>query len=576
MKSFFYKIIFTYLFILLFSISLIFLLAFFIIEKRIEKEIEERIVQITKALKLSFIRLVYEENNLQERLKKIGKDLNLRITLISMDGTVLADSHKGHTKMENQKQREEVQAAIFGEPKIFKRYSQTFGKNMYHYAFLMDGEKEKTILRISFFTETFSGIYADIFYKSFIVVCIVLIISLFFAYLISYNFSRGLNEIYIFLLNLSKGNFEKRIYLKKPRELKELTKILNQTAEELQNLFYLEKKEKEEVQIFFENLKEGILILDKRGMVLNANKAFLEFFPHPLTGETYYWNLFTDLSLLEFLESHIKEKVNLKEEIKIDKKYFLITAKYIGDLEESLILFYDITYYKEMTRVKKEIVENISHEIKTPLTVIGGYLEMVEEELKGDEKIEKIRGQVEKLKKLTEEMLKLSSIEEAKGVIKLEKVDLIKILKKTLENYKSLIEGKGVALKLEILNTYGEILGYEPFLEKLFSNLLDNAYKFTDRGEIRVKVYEEEGFLKVEISDTGIGIKERDLIHIFERFFVGEEGRTKERSGFGLGLSISKHIMEVHKGKIEVISDYGKGTNFILYFPKTQKRVELL
>ncbi len=264
MKSFFFKIFFPYFFILLFSISLIFLFTFFIIEKRIDKEIEERIIQATKAVKLSLRDYINEDENfLQEKLEGIGKDLNLRITLILLDGTVLADSHKNPKNMENHKNREEVQATIFGEPKVFKRYSQTLGKNMYYYALFVEGEKEEIILRVSFFTKTFSGIYRDIFYKSSIVVCVVLIISLLFAYFISYNFTRGLNEIYLFLLNLSKGNFEKRIYLKKPHELSELTKALNQTAEELQNLFYLEKKEKEEVQTFFENLKEGILILEE-------------------------------------------------------------------------------------------------------------------------------------------------------------------------------------------------------------------------------------------------------------------------------------------------------------------------
>ncbi|MEJ5165634.1 MAG: HAMP domain-containing sensor histidine kinase, partial [Thermoanaerobaculia bacterium] len=148
-----------------------------------------------------------------------------------------------------------------------------------------------------------------------------------------------------------------------------------------------------------------------------------------------------------------------------------------------------------------------------------------------------------------------------------ETINILEPLKEALESYRGLFEKKGLFIEFEAPEKLPLISGNRELFERLFLNLLDNSLKFTEKGGLFVKVKEEKDFLKIEFEDTGIGIKEEDIPFIFERFFVSEKGRTKEKSGFGIGLSIVKHITELQKGKIEVKSQPGRGTSFILRFP---------
>jgi len=567
MKNIYFKLLLPYFFVLILALFISFLSFFFISKIEVEKEISENLKKITYSLKDSILILLEKPSEeIQKEIEAKGKELGLRITLINFDGTVLADSHHNPKTMENHKLREEVQAALLGKPEVFKRYSNTVKETMYYYAIKLEN---KIILRVSFFTKIFSNIFHKTNKYLLLIFLSVIFLGALLSYLYSLSISNNLFKIHKFLKNLSLGEFKERMLIKKPEEFKEISKLLNITAEKLEEIFEREKSEKEEIAAILENINEPIAIIKSDGKVSYANNSFLKIFLKENFSSLYYFEIFNNLKILEILEKHLKEKKDLKEEIKIDNRFFIITLKYIPELSESLIILYDITYFKEILRIKKELVSSISHEIKTPLTVIYGYLEILEENIDKEnlEMVKKVQEQIEKLKLLTEEMLRLSEIEEGKIREKFEKLNILEPLKNSIDLYKNLFEKKGLFIKLESQEKIFEILGSKKLFERLFLNLLDNSLKFTEKGGLFIRLKKKENFLEIEFEDTGVGIKEEDIPYIFERFYVSEKGRTKEKSGFGLGLSIVKHVVELHKGKIEVKSNFGKGTIFIINLP---------
>lgn len=569
MKNFYFKLFFSYLFLLLITLIVSFLSFYFVSSREINREISKHLETITHSLKKSILNILEKDKEeIQKQIIDYGRELNLRITLIYPDGKVLADSHYEPEKMENHLLREEVQAALLGKPRVFKRFSNTLKETMYYYALLIEGDK-RIILRVSFFTKLYSNLYKEVYRYLLIIFIFLLLSGIVLSFLFSSRISENFLKIHLFLKELSLGEFKNRIFLKKPKEFRELSGLLNRTAEKLEETFQREKQEKEEIAHIFENIKEPIAIIKEDGKVSYANNAFLNLFLKESFSDLYYFQILNNLNVLKILEKHLEDKVDVEEEIKIEDKYFKFILKHLPNLSESLIIFYDVSSFKEVIRIKKELISNISHEIKTPLTVISGYLEILEEDLKEEEaeKVKKIKNQVEKLKNLTEEMLYLSSVEEGKGGENLESLNILEPLKEAIENYKPIFEKKGLFIKFEGKKEIPEIKGNKKLLERLFLNLLDNSLKFTEKGGVLINLGQKENNLIIEFQDTGVGIKEEDLPFIFERFYVSEKGRNKEKSGFGLGLAIVKHIMELHNGKIEVISNLGRGTTFILNFP---------
>lgn len=569
-KDIYFKLLFSYFLIISLTVIITFFSFFLILKKEINREVSNDLITITKSLKEAILNdLNKTADKIQNNIIRYGKELDVRITLIKEDGTVLADSNYDPKFMENHLLREEVQSAFMGNPKVFKRHSTTLNEEMYYYAILLNYNDQKIILRVSFFTKLFKKIYKEILQYLIIIFFSVFFIGIIISYLFSSNISKNFKTIYNFLKKISQGDFEERIFLEKPKEFKELSNLLNKTAENLEEIFIKEKKEKEEISAIIENIKDPLAIIDQNGKIAYANSSFLNIFFKDSFIDLHYWEVINSIKVIELLEEHLKSKKEVNEEIKITEKTFLLTIKNLKEIKEILLILHDITSYKEIVRIKKELVSNISHEIKTPLTVISGYLEILEEKLKNEELeiLKKIQNQIKDVSSLTEEMLYLSGIEEGKIFKMFDKIDILKPIEKAIDTYKIPFEKKGLFIKKEFEEKILKIFGSEKLIERLFLNLLDNSLKFTKEGGVFIRVNLKEDKLIVEFKDTGEGIREEDLPFIFERFYLSEKRRTKGKSGFGLGLSIVKHIIEQHTGKIDVKSALGKGTIFTISFP---------
>ncbi|MGC9099912.1 MAG: sensor histidine kinase [Caldisericum sp.] len=240
----------------------------------------------------------------------------------------------------------------------------------------------------------------------------------------------------------------------------------------------------------------------------------------------------------------------------------------IGELAESLN--YMAFRLGEIEKLRTKLMQNVSHDLRTPLSSIKGYLEVLKDKnFTIEEKQEAfniIENEIERLEKMAKDLTNLSSADSKTLPLEFERVNLINILKSTFESFSIKIKDKGLNPIIEIPDKPIFILGDSLKLKEIFSNLIDNAIKFTKSGYIKITAIEEKDKIKVVVEDSGLGINEKDLPHIFERFYKGENNKDGNE-GMGLGLSIVKEYVYAHNGEIYVESEIGKGTKFIIQFP---------
>jgi len=259
----------------------------------------------------------------------------------------------------------------------------------------------------------------------------------------------------------------------------------------------------------------------------------------------------------------------LAKEIAFKGKSFILSFCNAGRDSDIFVSFKDVTAEKELERVKRELITNMSHELKTPLTSIKGYTEtLLEEDISGDMKkyLEVIQKHTDRLIKIVQDILSLARLEEDAG-IDLFRVDIKEIIEDVIRMFIHMAGEKQLYVKAEMDSENRFVKGDRLKLEELFVNLIDNGIRYTDRGGILVTSKRKGDFVEIRIMDTGIGIPEIYLPRIFERFYVVDKSRSRTTGGTGLGLSISKHIVLLHGGEIDIKSSLNRGTEVIVNLP---------
>jgi two-component system, OmpR family, phosphate regulon sensor histidine kinase PhoR len=242
----------------------------------------------------------------------------------------------------------------------------------------------------------------------------------------------------------------------------------------------------------------------------------------------------------------------------------------MGEREELIVVLNDTSDLRRLEAVKRDFVVNASHELRTPLTSIVGSLEMLEGALRGESArwVETIRRNAERMTAIVQDLLMLSGLEARGAELSADKVDLARLIRDVTGMFAHRADAQEIALVLSIPTALPRINADAYLLEQVLVNLIDNALKYTEAGEVRVLCAPEgPDKVRIEVSDTGIGIPEECLPRIFERFYVVDKSRSRKLGGTGLGLAIVKHIVQSHAGTIEVESIVGKGTRFIVRLP---------
>lgn len=388
-------------------------------------------------------------------------------------------------------------------------------------------------------------------------------------------------------IELAKGNFRARTYENPTDETKMLSTSINILARNLQEMENSSEMQQDRLSTLIENIGSGVLLIDSKGYITLMNKTYKQLFnvsPTQFLYRLYYEALpFKDVILLIeeifMTEKSIKKQMFLS--LQIERKHFEVYgAPIIGNTDEwkgIVLVFHDISELKKLEQMRKDFVANVSHELRTPVTSIKGFSETL---LDGDLKNEKtirdfltiILNESDRLQTLIQELLELSKIEKSEFKISITKLDLNNLLSETCSIFEQKANKRGIKFHLEEAKQPVIIEGDPYRLKQVFINLISNAINYTQTGgKVEVIVSENDRFVSVEVKDTGIGIEKKEIPRIFERFYRVNRDRSRNSGGTGLGLAIVKHLVEAHKGLLQVISEPGKGTSFIVKLKKRRR-----
>lgn len=560
--------------ILGFSIS-IFLFSFSLIKKHYLTTLQSNLINLAKTLNLKVIPLLEKKqfSELDLLVKNLDKDINTRITVVTNEGIVLADSKNNPKTMENHKNRPEIKKALQGNTGQSLRFSTTIKKEMLYVAIpIYQKGKITGALRVSLFVEHINLLLNDIKFKFLQVTFIIILISLLISLIFSRNISKPIKELSWASNEIAKGNFDVKVNIRNNDELKDFADSFNYMGQKIKTLFTDISQKKKELNSILSSIREGLIVIDKEDRIVLSNNSFKDIIKNDLIDGKFYWEILREPNFTNLIKKVKNNKVNTISEIELGNKIFLVSVTQMSQSEETILTLNDITEIKRTETIKKDFVANVSHELKTPLTSIKGFVETIEENIVDKNTIhylDIIKRNIDRVINIVKDLLILSNLEKKETKLELQKINLSEILNDVLKIFEQKIKEKHLKLNFDIEQNI--IINGDPFqIEQMFVNLIDNAIKYTEQGEITIAVKQTDSSVKIEIEDTGIGISKEHLPRIFERFYVIDKSRSRKLGGTGLGLSIVKHIVLLHNGSIDVKSppkNGRKGTKFIINIP---------
>jgi len=586
-KNLFYKIFFSYLVIISLSFLLLDLFLREEVEKNLTSQIETEMMSYAKIIDLS------PREKVTEQIGEMANISNCRVTLIDARGKVFADSEKDVTQMENHSNRPEVQEARLKGSGISVRFSSSLNIDMLYVAVtIRNGEKINGYVRLARPLHDVQKVIQKMYESILGASAIAVIVSLLIALFISYRLAEPIRAMERFTEKLRQGEPVGAILLNTADETKKLADNINFLVEELKDKIRIANEEKSKLMTALTSMTEGVLIINAQGLIEFVSPVLGDMLSvryEDVFGKTLM-EAFRSAELQKILTEFKRTGENITREITLDMAEVVILNVSVSAVhgypqeDKTMIVFHDVTRLKKLEKVKEDFVANVTHEIRTPLTAIIGYLETIKNGAIGniDETkkfVDIILNQAERLNRLVEDLLTLSHIELKELKFNFENVSI----NAAITNVISLVETKAKEKKITIHNNVREnfpmIRADKDKLTQIFVNILDNAVKFTpESGRITIAAKEADAYTAVSISDTGIGVPRDEIQRLGERFYRVDRSRSRDLGGTGLGLSIVKHLMIAHGGRMEIESELGRGTTVSLLFPlakKEQNRVPL-
>ncbi len=571
-----------------FYYSLIIIAVVLVLSFLVSREIRHHYIKATETNLRHQVELVEEAliglpidgdtGGINELINKIGKKIGTRITVIKTTGEVIGDSEEDPKNMENHAARPEIREALRGEMGKSIRYSHTLRKKMVYVALpIRRANMIVGVVRASLslrgVEELLRSINQEIFYWAVILIALALFLSL----ITSKAFTKPIRRMVQATKGIAGRDFTTRVSTKRRDELGELAYGLNWMTEEIERLFAEITTEKEELTAILSSMIEGVVVLDPEGRIVLTNEGFRDMCGLPASESVigrHYWEMLRSSDFKQLIDE-VREKGRAEAfGIRIGDRVYLGNASLIPKREKrkTIAVLHDITEIKRLEQLKSEFVANASHELRTPLTVIKGFVETLGEKAKGEDQhfLGIVRRHTDRMINLVSDLSLLSQLEDREQRFKIKAINLQELASDVMEIFKERAKKKGLKLEFLAPDEFPLIKGDPFFIEQVFVNLLDNAVKYTGEGEIRIELSELNKEVKIEVSDTGIGIPKQHLSRIFERFYTVDKARSRELGGTGLGLSIVKHIVLAHNGRIDVESQPGKGSKFIVTLPKEQ------
>ncbi|MBN2206359.1 MAG: HAMP domain-containing protein, partial [Candidatus Aminicenantes bacterium] len=508
--------------------------------------------------------------DLVSRVRRAGDDGEVRITVVDIKGTVLADSAAEARTMETHHYRPEIFAALSGQTGSARRPSPTLGRDMLYIALpVREGDGIVGAVRVSLYLQDIDELLASIRSRILRISALAVLLLLGAAFLFARHIGRPVRDLTAASRNVAAGDFQAKVFVRNKDELRTLAESFNAMTLKLKTLFEEGEAQRDEMSQIIGSIREGLLVIGPDDRILMANRSCGTLCRIEDAVGKHYWEVIRHPGFQEAAARVEETKAPAVEEIDVDDRSLLASIVWVPARERRIVTLFDVTEVRRLERIKREFVANISHELRTPLTAVKGFAEALTPGPKEADRraLEAIRRNTDRLIAIVQDLLVLSSLEERGTALDIRPVGLGPLLRDVLDGFEARAAEKGIALGLQAEKGLPDLPADAFRLEQLFQNLVENALKFTEKGRIDVVVRRERDALAVEVRDTGIGIPEEHRPRIFDRFYVVNTSRDKRLGGTGLGLSIAKHIVLRHRGTIDVESRPGRGTVFTVRLP---------
>lgn len=521
----------------------------------------------------------------RQDISSMAEILHGRITISDLKANVLVDTGAGTDSASIERHRDVIRDIVSeGEEdnetgKFFSR-----AEHQYYWETLsLNGKKEGYIILTTKMSELRSA-YSQIWWILSISLGLALVIIMILGIKIASRYTKPIESATNVAIELAKGNYRARTYEDHVDETGMLSASINILARNLQELVKSHEMQQDRLSTLIESMGSGLILIDSRGYINLINRPYKELFN--VNPAEYLYRLYHEV--LEHQEiSALVEEIFMTEQktrkqvvltLSIERKYFEVYgAPIIGTnnvWKGVLLVFHDITELKKLEQMRKDFVANVSHELKTPITSIKGFSETLLDGAMKDQKaleafLSIILKESNRLQSLIQDLLDLSKIEKQGFKLSVTELDLHEQISDVLAMLKGKMEEKKINLDFNTSNSGISIEGDPDRLKQVFINIINNAINYTPNGgNISIMILNQQRHVAVLVKDTGIGIEKDEIPRIFERFYRVDKARTRNSGGTGLGLAIVKHIIEAHKGSIEVNSEIGKGTVFTVRLHK--------
>lgn len=513
----------------------------------------------------AFARLRAEAAAIAQGLGAVGSDYfdsfapDDRVTWIAANGTVLYDSAAPAQLLESHAGREEIDQALQTGEAQTSRYSKTLLQRTFYYAKLLE---DGTVLRVSCTQNSLPAMILMLLTPFLWVATLVLILCGVLSYRLARQITKPLNAI----------NPDNPAPLPSYPELTPLFDKLreqNRTIGKQMNELQLRQRE---FTAITENMREGFLLVDCKMHVLSSNHSALEVLGgRELKPGCLLYDAECSQEIFDAVDTALSGS-HAELLLTIDETSWQVLANPVvasGQVAGAVVLFMDITEREQRERLRREFSANVSHELKTPLTSISGFAELMKEGLVPPEKIPEFSGDIYKeslrLIGLVNDIIQLSRLDENSTQFQRAPVDLYDLCAQSIERLSPVAARQSVTLALT--GEHAEIEGVEQLLKEMIYNLLDNAIKYNvPGGSVTASVRQSAGRTILSVADTGIGIPYAHQPRVFERFYRVDKSHSKEVGGTGLGLSIVRHAAQYHGARLELKSQPGKGTTITVTF----------
>ncbi len=620
----FYKIFATYLVLVVLVIAV---MEFFLtpqIRETITRGVKERMIGHGRIMALT------PPEELTKKVEELAAAVQARVTIVDAAGRVLADSSQQEQKWDNHLNRPEIQEARIRGLGTAVRYSRTLRQNMLYVAVAVgDGKVIRGYIRLAHSLEEVSRSIEHLYRSIYLTLFIIAIPSLLLAFFFARNISAPIRRLTDFTEKIRAGEKVSPLLTDSEDELGKLTKDINLLLAAQEEKIRLATEEKSKLEAAFAGMVEGVLTLDQNNRIDQFNRSLRRMLgrrQEEILGKTIL-EVFRSAALHDAFLLFRKTGAPLTEEIVLGEEKPLVLEVNISSIKgypddkgKVMMVFHDVTRLKQLERMRMDFVANVTHEIRTPLTAIIGYVETllqpgaVRDDLQTERFLQTIYANARRLNRLVDDLLTLSNIETGETSLHLESVTPTELIADVWKTIHPRLQEKQIEAVTRIAPDIPPLRADRDRVAQALLNILDNAVKYTPvGGKITVtadtqkvtvgnnmlkdapgpgsgpqisrhgRIASEGGaaagptlsggddrersFVVIRVTDTGPGIPKADLPRLGERFYRVDKTRSRELGGTGLGLSIVKHLMAAHGGCMEIDSIPGQGTTVSLFFP---------